>query len=306
MSHERDSLSSTTLSRSALRGCRRVTREQPPLLRNGTSSPFDGEPFDMPMSVSTVDESTDIRILHVDDDPQILELTAELLERTDEQFSIVGETSAVEAINRLQDEEIHCIVSDYDMPHTDGLEFLAIVREQYPDLPFVLYTAKGSEEVASEAISAGVTEYMQKETGTEQYEVLANRIRNAVERYRSQQRFWDALSWYHQLVEQDIAGVFIVQNGEFVYVNEQLADILGYMRSELLGESPLAIASTQADEAVLSELLESIDDQSHTFNRTFTGECADGSEVAVEVHGGSIRYGDDPACIGILWRMADA
>jgi DNA-binding NtrC family response regulator len=54
------------------------------------------------------------------------------------------------------------------MPGVDGLEFLASVREEYPDLPFILFTGKGSEEIASEAISRGVTDYLQKETGTDQ------------------------------------------------------------------------------------------------------------------------------------------
>ncbi len=297
---------SITLSRSALRGNRRATREEPPLLRNGSSGQLEGDSFEIPIPVALTDEASEVRVLHVDDDPQILDLTCEFLERTDEEFTVVGENSAVEGINRLQQEEFDCIVSDYDMPHTDGLEFLEIVREQYPDLPFILYTAKGSEEVASEAISAGVTEYMQKEASTEQYTVLANRIQNAVERYRSQQQFWDALSWYHRLVEEDIAGVFIVQNGEFVYVNEQLANIFGYMRSELLGEPPTVIAHDSADESVFSQLMTATNDQSHSFNRSFTAECADGSCLTVNVHGGSIRYGGSPACVGILWKTGDA
>ncbi|QCC48787.1 response regulator [Halobellus limi] len=71
------------------------------------------------------------------------------------------------------------------MPATDGIEFLEAVREDHPELPFILYTGKGSEEVASDAISAGVTDYLQKGTGSEQYELLANRIRNAVEAHES-------------------------------------------------------------------------------------------------------------------------
>jgi PAS domain S-box-containing protein len=296
---------SVTLSRSTLAVCRRATREEPPLLRNESSSQFEEDTFDIPAPAAIVEDSTSVRVLHVDDDPQILDLTSEFLERTDEDFTVVGETSAVEGINRLQQQEFDCIISDYDMPNTDGLEFLEIVREQYPDLPFILYTAKGSEEVASEAISAGVTEYMQKETSTEQYTVLANRIQNAVDRYRSQQQFWDALSWYHRLVEQNIAGVFIIQDGEFAYVNEKLADIFDYMRSELLGEPPTAIAHEPSDEAVLSRLMEAATEQSHSFNRSFTGECSDGSTLRVDVHGGSIRYGETPACIGILWESSD-
>jgi PAS domain S-box-containing protein len=304
--HHETGAESLTVSRYTLRVERRGTREQFPLLRNGSPGQLEKDSFDIPMPIGTVDGGSEVRVLHVDDDPQILDLTNEFLTRADEEFSVVGATSAVEGINQLHEEEFDCIVSDYDMPHTDGLEFLEIVREQYPDLPFILYTAKGSEEVASEAISAGVTEYMQKEASTEQYTILANRIQNAVGRYRSQQQFWEALSWYHRLVEEDIAGVLIVQNGEFVYVNEQLANLFGYMRSELLGEPPEVIAHDSADEAVFSQLMTPANDQSHSFNRSFTAECADGSCLPVNVHGGSIRYGDSPACVGILWKNGDA
>lgn len=48
----------------------------------------------------------------------------------------------------------------------------------------MLFTRKGSEEVASEALSAGVTDYLQKRGGADQYEVLVNQLRNAVDRHR--------------------------------------------------------------------------------------------------------------------------
>jgi PAS domain S-box-containing protein len=72
------------------------------------------------------------------------------------------------------------------MPAQNGLEFLETVREKYLNLPFILYTSWGSEEIASEAISAGVTDYLQKETDTGHYELLAQRITNAVNQYRIQ------------------------------------------------------------------------------------------------------------------------
>lgn len=90
-------------------------------------------------------------------------------------------------MTQLAETEFDCIVSDYDMPDQNGLEFLETIRTDYPDIPFILYTAKGSEQVASDAISAGVTDYMQKESGTDQYTVLANRIKNSVEQYRAEQ-----------------------------------------------------------------------------------------------------------------------
>jgi PAS domain S-box-containing protein len=127
-----------------------------------------------------------IRVLHVDDDPDLSDLVADFLEREDERFSVETATSAREGLERL--EGVDCIVSDYEMPGQDGIEFLETVREEYPDLPFILYTGKGSEEVASDAISAGVTDYLEKESGTSQYAILANRITNAVEQYRASER----------------------------------------------------------------------------------------------------------------------
>lgn len=129
-----------------------------------------------------------IRILHVDDDTRLTELVSRFLQEEDDRFDVKTAANAAEGLARLAEEEVDCIVSDYEMPGQTGIEFLRTVREEYPKLPFVLYTGKGSEEVASEAIRAGVTDYLQKDTGTDQYTLLSNRIRNAVEGYRANQQ----------------------------------------------------------------------------------------------------------------------
>jgi len=122
-----------------------------------------------------------IRVLHVEDDPDFGELTATILEREDDRFALERATSATDGNAHLEERQFDCVVSDYDMPGTHGIEFLTFVREQYPELPFILFTGKGSEEVASDATSAGVTDSLQKEGGTDQYAVLANRITNVAE-----------------------------------------------------------------------------------------------------------------------------
>lgn len=148
--------------------------------------------------------SESIYILHVDDDPDFLEVVKTFLEREGERFSIDTATSASQGLDRVASDHYDCIVSDYDMPGLNGVEFLQTVRNRYPDLPFILYTGKGSEEVASEAISAGVTDYLQKATATNQYDILADRITNAVDashsaaeaerRRRRLERFVDVVS----------------------------------------------------------------------------------------------------------------
>lgn len=128
--------------------------------------------------------TADIRVLHVDDEPDFLSLTAEYLEREDDRLSVETATSDEVALDILAEREIDCIISDYDMPGMDGLEFFRTLRDDFPDIPFILFTGKGSEAVAAEAISAGVSDYLQK-GGSERFSLLANRITNLVNKRRS-------------------------------------------------------------------------------------------------------------------------
>jgi CheY-like chemotaxis protein len=130
--------------------------------------------------------SGQIRVLHLDDDPSFTELTGKFLEQESGAFETVSEVRAADALEHLTGEttDIDCIVSDYALPGMDGIEFLRTVRDTHPDIPFILFTGRGSESVAGEALANGATDYLQKQGGAEQYELLANRIRNAVEQYR--------------------------------------------------------------------------------------------------------------------------
>ena len=104
-----------------------------------------------------------IRVLHVDDQLDYAEMATTFLEQENDRFDTETVASASDGLTRLADSTFDCVISDYDMPRQNGIEFLKAIRMKYPDLPFILHTGKGSEEVASEAISAGATDYLQKE-----------------------------------------------------------------------------------------------------------------------------------------------
>jgi CheY-like chemotaxis protein len=133
---------------------------------------------------SEPDETTrsgSIELLLVDDDPQDLHAAEMFLEQRPEPFSIEMAAGADSGLEVLETRNIDCIVSDFRMPGMDGIEFLQTVRGRWSDMPFILYTGKGNERVAKRAILDDVTDYVEKGVGTEQYDILAERINRAIQ-----------------------------------------------------------------------------------------------------------------------------
>jgi len=123
----------------------------------------------------------DVKILLVDDEETLLEISKLYIERMDENFHIQPVKSATEALKLLKKEPFDVIISDYQMPDIDGLKFLSILREQENDIPFIIFTGKGREEVAIQALNLGADYYLQKGGETEtQFHELANLIRKLV------------------------------------------------------------------------------------------------------------------------------
>jgi PAS domain S-box-containing protein len=169
-----------------------------------------------------------IRLLHVDDDPEFTDLTAEFIDREFDEFDIIQAADAEEGLETLESEPIDCIVSDYKLPGRDGIEFLREVREIDRDLPFILFTGKGSESVASEAISSGATDYFRKERIEDQYDLLANRVLNAVSATQARERVRNRTREYRMLVEEAPVPMLVVGDShEIRYANAYAIDTLG-------------------------------------------------------------------------------
>ena len=232
-----------------------------------------------------------IRVLHVDDDPDVADLAATFLAREADVITAETTTSADEALERIRTGTVDCVVSDYEMPGMDGIELLEAVREAHPELPFILFTGRGSEAVASDAISTGVTDYLQKGSGTEQYELLANRIQNAVERTRAEQ----AQKRQLKAIETTREGISILDpEGEFIYVNEVYADLYGYDPEEMVGEHWALIYPDDEADAVRTEILPLVKEEGYWRGET-TGLRADGATFP-EDHAISLTDRGDLVC----------
>lgn len=243
-----------------------------------------------------------IRVIHVDDDPDLVELSETFLERFASELDVHTATDPTKVSHRVRKNgaNLDCIVADYDMPQLDGLELLNIVRQEYPNLPFILFTGKGSEENASEAISLGVTDYMQKEVGSDQYQVLANRIRNAVDRRRAEADLKRRESVFETLARQEIVGIYIIQDEIFTYVNDKFASLFGYEPSEIIGTEPYRYVADEDSDMVRERIQERLEGEAKNHHYIFEGKRKDESTFPIEVHGGRTILDGEPATVGVL------
>ena len=241
-----------------------------------------------------------IRVLHVDDETRFLELSAEFLAAADDRLSVVTEPTAADGLDRLDTEAFDCVVSDYRMPSMTGIEFLEAVRERFPSLPFVLFTGEGSEPIASDAISAGATDYLRKRTGTEQYELLANRVLNAVESYRTRRE----LERYELLVETVGDPMYMLDGeGTVTLANEALADMLGHDRRDIVGmdaEDLLVAGDYRAGSDCLTAVRGDPDADWSAFEAGV--QTADGEVVPTEISTAPIAddAGDSAGSVGVV------
>lgn len=162
---------------------------------------------------------------------------ASILKQEYERFTVRTTTTASEGLNRLAETSFDCIVSAYELPDQNGIELLKAVRTEYPDLPFILYTGNGSEEVASKAISAGVTDYLIMQPGA--VAELTSRITAVVAEKQGNHRASIPDYSLKELVEttNDVFWMYTRDWGELLFINSAYEEMWG-QSIERLRENP--------------------------------------------------------------------
>lgn len=167
-------------------------------------------------------------ILYVDDEPALLDITRIFLENGGV-FSVDCALSGSEALTLIAAGKYDAVVSDYQMPGMDGITLLKLVRETYNNLPFILFTGKGREDVVIEAINCGVDFYLQK--GGEpksQYAELSHKIHTAIARHTSELALKESEEQYRNLVETTGTGYVIVdRDGRVMTANDEYLRLTG-------------------------------------------------------------------------------
>ena len=104
---------------------------------------------------------TPIRVLCLDDEPELLKIAKLFLER-EGSIAVETLTSAIAALEQLKVEHYDAIVADYAMPGMDGIAFLKALRALGNTTPVIIFTGRGREEVVIEALNNGADFYLQK------------------------------------------------------------------------------------------------------------------------------------------------
>ncbi len=209
-----------------------------------------------------------MRILHVDDDASIRAISKLVLLDLNNNFDIDQACCVDEALKKLSTWKYDAIISDYEMPQKNGLDFLKELRSQKNDIPFVLFTGKGREEVAIQALNLGADGYYNKQGSPETvYGELAHGIKITTQRKKAEEKLKQNNKIINSIVNSTHDAIFAFDSNWVVtYCNETFAKIGGLTQNEMLGKNARVVFANRIGTTLERNLTEALEKkESKTF-----------------------------------------
>lgn len=179
------------------------------------------------------------RILVVEDDPEHAELIRMGFRRHDEYFLDFASTGE-QALEMISGGAYDLISVDLVLPGIGGLDVLVRIRKLDPDIPVVMVSGHGTTEMAVVAFENRATKYVVK--SLESFKSLPYVFENLIQeaRFKSneremRERIERSERIHRNIVENALAGIYILQDGVFKLVNPKLCEIFGCEAASLIG-----------------------------------------------------------------------
>jgi PAS domain S-box-containing protein len=181
---------------------------------------------------------------------------------------VVVADSLSESRVKMRDYQPDLVVTEYRLPDGNGLELLREFRSTYEMLPVIMYTEHGSEQIASDCISADVSAYIPKDCDTAAERLLENVEELAVSNVAGAGN--DGLPEPSprnivRAVDEAPVGITLsdpsLPDNPLVYVNEGYAELTGYDVEEALGRNCRFLQGPDTDEEPVTEMREAVDNE---------------------------------------------
>lgn len=237
-----------------------------------------------------------LSVLYVDDEPDLLEIAKIFLEKSGE-FRVTTSTSAQESLESPQIASYDVIVSDYQMPRMDGITFLKAVRERFGDIPYILFTGRGREEVVIEALNEGADFYLQKGGDIKsQFAELMHKIRQAVRRRHAEKGVSESEEKFRTLVENSLDAILILDfQGKVLFANTAVTNLIEAEPSEkLIGRNVMDFIAGESQQDVIKDFIQ-VSQGHDAFLSHYQVIAAQGKQISVECIGKLVTFEGKPA-----------
>lgn len=228
-----------------------------------------------------------MKVLLVDDEEDFLDQTKIFLEKEIDDLFLETSPHVEDALEKLKKEDYDAVISDYQMPGVDGLEFLKFLREdRQSKIPFIIFTGKGREDVAIKALNLGANRYIQKGGDPKsQYSVLADAVNKEVRSYKKEERLKESERTHREIFEKAGIPIFIhdIDTYRVINANEEAAELYGYSKDEIREKGVGTFsAGGEYDQSQVKEQIEkTLEEGPQTF--IWRGEKKDGTKTWEEV-----------------------
>lgn len=247
-----------------------------------------------------------IRVLIIEDNPLDIEIMSEILAKYDLDINFVS--SGDEGLKKLRVNHYDAVVSDFAMPGMSGIDVLNQMKSEGCEIPLIIVTGAGNEEIAVEAMKKGAYDYIVKSPDPGYIEILYLVIKQSVERHRTiteKKKLEKKIQVLVQAVDTSADGIIIVdKNRNITSWNKGAESIFGYKGHEVMGKGINIIIPKDLQEEA-DDLIQSIKEKGFIKDYEAFRLTKGGNRIPISATLNAIREGGEiTAYIGIFRDIA--